>query len=568
MTDTTDMTDLDDEFKDARSDLHVVLPHSNGIPTDTTPSVEIDTPVADDRPHVLAKNFFSDDAPSEDEIDVDDSMTSTPQVQQVSIEPSTHTTVIALAGSARDDDDDDEDDDDDDDLKDAELTPLAAQGEAEASSSMSSISNSPMMKPKRKTRAKMPHYVDTYVDPVGSSDTDSSTSDLPHGLKRKRSPSATRRRVHPPIIPTMRHIKSRRNLKTGYVYDIFMSFHANLHPYDLHPEDPRRIFYIYRQMQEEGLLASCQRIPIVKPTSSDITTVHTKDHLRQLQATQHMTRKELLHLERNGDSLYVNGHTYESSLYAAGGVIEVCRAVVHDEVKNGFAIVRPPGHHAEPDEFMGFCFLNNVAIATKYCRHKLGVKRVMIVDWDVHFGNGTYEVFKNDEHVLYVSLHRYEDATFYPADENGDYVKFGSSKAAGKMVNVPWPSAGMTDADYMHAFHQIVMPVGHEFNPDLVIVSAGFDAASGDYIGMCHVTPAGYSQMTHMLMGLAGGRLVMALEGGYDLTATAESAAACMKVLVGEPPAPLTIATPSQTAVETVKKVKNVQKLFWRSLGE
>ncbi|ORX58944.1 Arginase/deacetylase [Hesseltinella vesiculosa] len=281
-----------------------------------------------------------------------------------------------------------------------------------------------------------------------------------------------------------------------------------------------------------------------------------------------MPREDLLELESISDSIYVNNQTYEASLYAAGGVVQVCRAVVLDEVKNGFAIVRPPGHHAEPSTFMGFCFLNNVAIAASYCRRELGVKRIMIVDWDIHFGNGTYNIFERDADVLYLSLHRYEEeAEFYPNDTNGCIESIGEGGGTGRKVNIAWSRAGVRDADYLHAFHEVVMPIGYEFNPELVIVSAGFDAADGDEIGMCHVTPEGYSQMTHLLTGLANGRLVMALEGGYNLEATASSAVACMQVLAGEPPRPLKNTTPSISAVKTVADVKNVQKAFWSSLA-
>ncbi|KAI8092498.1 uncharacterized protein BX664DRAFT_261465 [Halteromyces radiatus] len=359
----------------------------------------------------------------------------------------------------------------------------------------------------------------------------------------------------------------RHVLLTGYVYDIFMSYHSTLHSYEHHPEDPRRLLYIYHEMMNDHLLQQCERIPIQKATDDDILAVHSSRLLQTLKATKEMTRKELLEMEEANDSIYVNGHSYEACLYAAGGVIEICKAVLKNQVKNGFAIVRPPGHHAEPDESMGFCFINNVAIATKYCLQHLGSKRIMIVDWDVHFGNGTYEIFANDPNVLYLSLHRYEDGDFYPCDDNGAINNVGNDPAKGRSVNIGWSRSGMMDADYLYAFHQIVLPIGYEFDPDLVIVSAGFDAADGDHIGLCNLTPAAYSNMTHLLKSLANGRLVMALEGGYNLSATSVAAAACMSVLIGEPPLPLsTIGVPSDDAIETIKKVKLAHQNYWQCL--
>ncbi|CAO3590224.1 unnamed protein product [Absidia cylindrospora] len=279
-----------------------------------------------------------------------------------------------------------------------------------------------------------------------------------------------------------------------------------------------------------------------------------------------MTRKELVELENTSDSIYINNHSYEASLYAAGGVIELCKAVVQDKIKNGFAIVRPPGHHAESDISMGFCFINNVAIATQYCIQQLGLKRILIVDWDVHFGNGTHQIFANNPDVLYLSIHRYNNGSFYPGYDNGGIENVGDAPAKGRSVNIPWPNEGATDDDYLYAFHQVVMPIGYEFLPDLVIVSAGFNAANGDDIGMCNVTPAGFSNMTHLLKSLANGRMVMALEGGYNLKATSVSATACMSVLMGEAPMPLKTKKPSTSAIATVNKVKSIHSKYWHTL--
>ncbi|KAI7865274.1 hypothetical protein BDF14DRAFT_1730727 [Spinellus fusiger] len=362
-------------------------------------------------------------------------------------------------------------------------------------------------------------------------------------------------------------VVARRSLKTGYVYDVSMSYHANLNPSEDHPEDPLRIFSIYQKLKQTGLLEDCSRIECKKARVRDVLLAHTQEHIANIQMTKNMSRNELLDLENTHDSIYVNGHTYECSMYAVGGVIEACKAVLEDRVKNAFAIVRPPGHHAETEHPMGFCIMNNVAVATRYCTKHLGTKRVMILDWDVHFGNGTQEIFSEDPNVLYVSIHRFEGGSFYPQNQKGRAEYVGARQGKGRTVNIPWPHVGMKDADYIYAFEQIVMPIAREFGPSLVMVSAGFDAAQGDHIGRCEVTPVGYGQMTHMLMSLANGRLVLALEGGYNLQSTAVSATGCMSVLMGEAPGSLYAnARPSQSCIETVSYIKKIQSEYWRSL--
>ncbi|RCH82898.1 Histone deacetylase hda1, partial [Rhizopus stolonifer] len=310
---------------------------------------------------------------------------------------------------------------------------------------------------------------------------------------RKRQPQP-----QPPNISLYEAVPKRRHLKTGFVYDIVMSYHATLNPIDIHPEDPRRIYKIYAVLEKNGLLAECQRIKSRKATREEIT----------------QDRSKFLEFEEIYDSMYFNSSSFESGLYAAGSLIALLEALVNDVIKNAFAIIRPPGHHAEHDTPMGFCLFNNVAIATRHCMKKLNVKKTVIVDWDIHFGNGTQSIFQEDPDVLYISLHRYDDQKFYPADRKGAVDYTGKGEGEGKTVNIPWPCAGMSDADYLYAFRETVVPIIMEFDPELLIVSAGFDAAVGDPIGECNVTPAGYAHMTHMLKSVNNGKMAIALEGG------------------------------------------------------
>uniref|UniRef100_A0A914UW51 Histone deacetylase domain-containing protein n=1 Tax=Plectus sambesii TaxID=2011161 RepID=A0A914UW51_9BILA len=183
-------------------------------------------------------------------------------------------------------------------------------------------------------------------------------------------------------------------------------------------------------------------------------------------------------------------------------------AVLTGKSANAFAVVRPPGHHATVDEPYGFCLFNNVAVAAQYAIDKHKLQRVLILDWDVHHGNGIQQAFYEDPRILYVSLHRYDNGTFFPIHSDSDYHNVGKKAGVGFNVNIPWSNAQMGDREYMAAFAKIVMPIAYEFAPELVFVSAGFDAAMGDPLGRYLLTPSGYSCMTHLLSGLANGKVV------------------------------------------------------------
>ncbi|CAL8279706.1 unnamed protein product [Boreogadus saida] len=240
--------------------------------------------------------------------------------------------------------------------------------------------------------------------------------------------------------------------------------------------------------------------------------------------------------------------------------------------KNGFAVVRPPGHHADPSNPMGFCYFNSVAIAAKQLQQKMSASKVLIVDWDVHHGNGTQEVFYNDPSVLYISLHRYDDGNFFPG--SGSAAEVGSGAGEGFNVNVAWTGGlepPMGDAEYLAAFRTVVMPIAQEFSPDVVLVSAGFDAADGHAppLGGYKVSAKCFGFLTRQLMSLAGGRVVMALEGGHDLTAICDASEACVSALLGvqEPLSEeVLLKTPSLNGVRSLQKVLQVQSKYWQSV--
>lgn len=222
---------------------------------------------------------------------------------------------------------------------------------------------------------------------------------------------------------------------------------------------------------------------------------------------------------------------------------------------------------------MGFCLFNNVAVAARWIKEKYDandvpasrrVRKILILDWDVHHGNGTQKAFEEDDEVLYISLHRYDNGDFYPCGTYGASASVGSGKGEGFSINIPWSSMGMGDGEYIYAFHQIVMPIAAEFGPDLVIISAGFDAAMGDPLGGCLVTPIGYAQMTWMLMSLADGKVIVALEGGYNVESLAASALAVTRTLLGDPvPSHNALQPACKSAVDTIRLVKRDVSPFW-----
>ncbi|KAG7192918.1 Histone deacetylase hda1 [Scheffersomyces spartinae] len=387
--------------------------------------------------------------------------------------------------------------------------------------------------------------------------------------------------VVPPVKPQLFYTP----LKTGIVYDVRMRYHAKIFTsyfeyIDPHPEDPRRIYRIYKILAEAGLIHDSSlsgtndlgplmvKIPIREASSEEILQVHLPEHLAFIQLTETMSRDQLLEETEKGDSIYVNNDLYLLAKLSCGGSIEACKAVVQGKVKNSLAIVRPPGHHAEPNTPGGFCLFSNVAVAAKNILNSFpdSVRRIVVLDWDIHHGNGTQKAFYNDPRVLYISLHRYENGRFYPGTKFGGANMVGEDEGEGFNVNIPWRSPGMHDGDYVYAFNRVIMPIIEQFDPDLCIISSGFDAADGDIIGGCHVTPAGYGYMTHLLKAIGKGKLAVILEGGYNLDSISKSALGVAKVLVGEPPESTISMQPHLETIEVIDEVIKIQLKYWSCL--
>uniref|UniRef100_A0AAX7V963 Protein deacetylase HDAC6 n=1 Tax=Astatotilapia calliptera TaxID=8154 RepID=A0AAX7V963_ASTCA len=354
---------------------------------------------------------------------------------------------------------------------------------------------------------------------------------------------------------------------TGLVYDERMMEHSNL--WDRHhPEQPQRIFKIFSKHQQLGLVDRCQRIPVRLATEEELSLCHSMQHIEQMKATAMMKPRELHKLGDEFVSIYLNQQSFQCAQLAAGS----CQLIgpFPLQVTNAVAIVRPPGHHAERDYPCGFCLFNTAALAARYAKKASHdpLMRILILDWDVHHGNGTQHMFEDDDSVLYISLHRYDNGAFFPSSEDAAPDKVGVAKGAGFNVNVAWSGGRMGDSDYLAAFHRVVMPIATEFNPSLVLVSAGFDAARGDPLGGYNVTPEGYAHLTHMLMSLAGGRVLVILEGGYNLSTISDSMAMCTSMLLGDPPPALVtpLPPPHHSAVATINEVIRYHVPYWRSL--
>ncbi|KAM4796344.1 histone deacetylase 7 [Rhinophrynus dorsalis] len=385
---------------------------------------------------------------------------------------------------------------------------------------------------------------------------------------------------------------SKPRFTTGIVYDSVMLKHqCTCGDNSNHPEHAGRIQSIWSRLQERGLRNHCECIRGRKASLEELQSVHSETHVL-LYGTNPLNRLKLDNTKLAGilsqrvfvmlscgglgvdmDTIWNELHSSNAARWAAGSVIDLAFKVATRELKNGFALVRPPGHHADPTTAMGFCFFNSVAIAARQLQQRLDVRKILIVDWDVHHGNGTQTVFYRDPNVLYISLHRHDDGNFFPGSGAADEV--GASNGEGFNVNVAWTGGldpPMGDAEYLAAFRTVVMPIAHEFSPDVVLVSAGFDAAEGHPapLGGYKVTAKCFGHMTHQLMSLAGGRVVLALEGGHDLKSICDASESCVSALLGNELDPLPEETlrqrPNPNAVRSLETVIQVQSKYWKSV--
>ncbi|KAL9853083.1 polyamine deacetylase HDAC10 isoform 2-T2 [Geothlypis trichas] len=265
---------------------------------------------------------------------------------------------------------------------------------------------------------------------------------------------------------------------------------------------------------------------------------------------------------------FIRCSTYRCARLAVGAALQLVDAVMAGKVRNGMALVRPPGHHSQRNAANGFCLFNNVAIAAEYAKVKYGLQRILIVDWDVHHGQGTQYIFEEDPSVLYFSWHRYEHQEFWPSLKESDYDAVGLGKGKGFNINLPWNKVGMGNSDYLAAFFHVLLPMAFEFDPELVIVSSGYDSGIGDPEGQMNATPDVFAHLTHFLMQLANGKLCVILEGGYHLKSLGESVCMTVKTLLGDPVPQITgEMAPCLSAVESIQNVRAAHKPYWKWLA-
>jgi acetoin utilization deacetylase AcuC-like enzyme len=280
---------------------------------------------------------------------------------------------------------------------------------------------------------------------------------------------------------------------------------------------------VRRGLREAGLEPKLQLVSPREATASELLRVHTQAHLDRVAATAGRT-------VRFDPDTQAGPRTHAAALKAAGAVVDAVDRVLDREADRAFCAVRPPGHHAEADRAMGFCYFNNVAVGAAHALAR-GVERVMVVDWDVHHGNGTQHSFYDDPRVLYLSSHEFP---FYPG--TGALDEVGEGAGRGFTVNLPMP-AGMGDAEYARVYRQVVEPIGRAFDPQLLLVSVGFDPHVSDPLAGMRLTERGFAELAAVCLsiaaGAAGSRGVFALEGGYDLDGIARSSAAVVTLLAG-----------------------------------
>ena len=292
-----------------------------------------------------------------------------------------------------------------------------------------------------------------------------------------------------------------------------------------HPERPERLKTLLEVLEKQDIIKDVVQFHATPATEDHLALIHTREHIEKIRLLSSMHKLVPVTM----DTL-VSSATYEAALLASGAVLQVVDAVAKGRINNGFCAVRPPGHHAERDAAMGFCYFNNVAIAARYAQEVHHFSKIAIVDWDVHHGNGTQHSFESDASVFFFSIHQFPH---YPG--TGSRREQGIGPGLGTTLNVP-VSAGCGDEDYRRIWRRELRPALDQFSPDFIFISAGFDAHRADPLGGILLTEEGFGDLTREVLEIAEdhscGRVVSVLEGGYDLEATAAAAATHLQVLM------------------------------------
>jgi acetoin utilization deacetylase AcuC-like enzyme len=328
------------------------------------------------------------------------------------------------------------------------------------------------------------------------------------------------------------------------------------------PECPERLAVLQALLQEDEWSGCLQDIPARMAQKEELQRVHSPAYIERLEATSGQERIDL------DEDTRTSPLSHEVALLAAGGLCRAIEQVHLGRVDNAFALIRPPGHHAERSAAGGFCLYNNVAIGARYAQRQLGLARMLVVDWDLHHGNGTQHCFEDDPSVLFISTHR---AFTYP--HTGMLREIGKAAGKGYTVNIPLlPGCG--DGEYVALFETLIKPIALEFQPDFILVSAGFDIHFNDPLGGMRVTPDGFAGMTRVLLDTAmaccKGKLVMALEGGYDLEGLRDSMREVLKEMTGRRTTDIRrirVSADSQKVDYVIWRVKRMHQKYWPSLA-
>ena len=324
-------------------------------------------------------------------------------------------------------------------------------------------------------------------------------------------------------------------MTTALIYDPVFLEHITP---ENHPDKPERlqmamnVLEALQWLERDGLVLLAPRAA----SEDELAAVHERDYIHEVEEAAHKAaeihsgggRKTL----RFATDTYVSSKSYEAAIRAAGAPLTAIDAIMKGEIDNAYCLVRPPGHHAVAEAAMGFCLFNNVAVAARYAIDQYGLERVMIIDFDAHHGNGTQEMFYDDSRVLYFSTHQ---APFYPGTGLSD--ERGEDEAEGTTINVPLPASTGYET-FEPVFRQVMAPAADRFDPQLILVSAGFDAHWDDPLGQLNLSTAGFAQLMNVIIKearfLCNGRLVLVQEGGYSLDAMAACVATCINLLLGD----------------------------------
>ena len=346
--------------------------------------------------------------------------------------------------------------------------------------------------------------------------------------------------------------------RTGVVQDPRYADHC---PGPDHAECPERQTVLNDLLNESDMVGHFQPITPRQAEKEDLLRVHSPKYVQRLEETRGKAYSYL------GPDTEASKFSYDTALLAAGGLCRAIELVQAGQLDNAMALVRPPGHHAERSKAMGFCLYNNVAVGVRYAQSRLGLDRILVVDWDLHHGNGTQHCFEDDPSVLFFSIHQ---SASYPG--SGKFREIGKGRGKGRTVNIPL-RAGCGDGEYVALFEKILRPIALEFEPELILVSAGFDIHHNDPLGGMQVTPQGFAGLTRSILTTAdqccGGKVVMTLEGGYDLDGLRVSVKAVLREMAGLQVADIeniTDGVDAKMMAYLLWQVRRYHVKYWKSL--